>query len=108
MTKTHLYKQVKDEILRQKLESRDVFGCKRPLMLDNYFPIFTKDNVELITDSVTGLTENSIISKNSETGEETERKTDVLIWGTGKFEVDMEIPEGQNLQLLTNHQVTSQ
>lgn len=85
MTKDHLYKQIKDETLRRKLESKDVFGCKRPLMLDNYYPTFTKENVQLVTDSVTGLTENAIVSKNAETGEDTERNADVLIWGTGKL-----------------------
>ena len=85
MTKNHLYNQIKDEALRRKLESKDVFGCKRPMILDNYFPIFTKENVQLVTDPVTGLSEDGIISKNPETGEETERKIDVLIWGTGKW-----------------------
>lgn len=85
MTKKHLYSQIKDQALREKLESKDVFGCKRPMMLDNYFPIFTNDNVELVTDSVTAITEEGIVSKNAETGEETERKTDVLIWGTGRW-----------------------
>ncbi|PQE05678.1 flavin-binding monooxygenase protein [Rutstroemia sp. NJR-2017a BVV2] len=82
MCKDHLYKQVKDETLRKKLESKDVFGCKRPLMLDNYFPIFTNQNVQLVTDSVTRLTQNSVVSQNAATGKEEERHVDVLIWGT--------------------------
>ncbi|KAM3076773.1 FAD-binding monooxygenase boa2 [Clarireedia jacksonii] len=81
--KDHLYKQVKDESLRKKLESKDVFGCKRPMMLDNYFPIFTKENVQLVTDEVARLTRSSVVSRNAETGEEEERQIDVLIWGTG-------------------------
>ncbi|KAI9648084.1 FAD-binding monooxygenase boa2 [Ciborinia camelliae] len=103
MTKDHLHKQIKDETLRRKLESKDVFGCKRPMILDNYFPIFTKDNVELVTDSVTEITENGIISKDAETGLETERKTDVLIWGTGYNPVDFGLPvptRGRTGQLL--------
>lgn len=84
MTRNHLYKQIKDDTLRRKLESKDVFGCKRPLMLSDYYPIFNNDNVELVTDSVTELTENGIKSRNTDTGEEMERETDVLIWGTGK------------------------
>lgn len=84
MCKNHLYNQVKDQSLREKLESKDVFGCKRPLMLDNYFPILTKENVQLVTDSVTRLTQSSVVSKNAKTGEEEERQVDVLIWGTGK------------------------
>lgn len=84
MTKKHLYNQVKDEALREKLESKDVFGCKRPLMLDRYFPVFANENVELVTDLVTSLTAEGVVSKDKETGDETERKVDVLIWGTGR------------------------
>ncbi|EDN96094.1 hypothetical protein SS1G_12300 [Sclerotinia sclerotiorum 1980 UF-70] len=103
MTKKHLYNQVKDETLRQKLESNDVFGCKRPMILDNYFPIFSNDNVELVTDSVTEITEEGIISMDAKTGDETERKTDVLIWGTGYNPVDFGLPvptRGRTGQLL--------
>ncbi|KAF7864004.1 hypothetical protein EAF04_006969 [Stromatinia cepivora] len=103
MTKNHLHNQIKDETLRRKLESKDVFGCKRPMVLDNYFSIFTKDNVELVTDAVIGITEEGIIFKNAETGDEIERKIDVLIWGTGYNPVDFGLPvptRGRTGQLL--------
>ncbi|TGO52316.1 hypothetical protein BOTNAR_0328g00120 [Botryotinia narcissicola] len=103
MTRNHLYKQIKDVTLRRKLESKDVFGCKRPLMLSDYYPIFNNENVELVTDSVTELTENGIKSKNTETSEEVEREADVLIWGTGYNPVDFGLPvptKGRSGQLL--------
>lgn len=79
----HLANQVKDEAVRDKLRSKDAFGCKRPLILDDYYPIFNEPNVELVTDRVTGLTEHGILSKNVKTGQTDEREVDVLIWGTG-------------------------
>lgn len=83
MTKKHLMKQVPDPVLREKLMSKDVFGCKRPMTLDLYFPVFNNENVDLVTDSVVGLTEGGVVSRD-ETGGEEERKVDVLIWGTGE------------------------
>ncbi|KAF2176104.1 monooxygenase [Zopfia rhizophila CBS 207.26] len=79
----HVDNQVRDEKLRGKLKSKDHFGCKRPLVLDDYYPVFNEPNVELVTDSVVGLAEHGIISKNQETRQTDERQVDVLIWGTG-------------------------
>jgi len=77
---------VKDPVVLEKLKSKDNFGCKRPLLLDDYYPVFNESNVELVTDPVTGLAEHGIISKNAKTGVAEERKVDVLIWGTGNSE----------------------
>ncbi|KAK6601840.1 alpha beta hydrolase fold-3 domain protein [Botrytis cinerea] len=87
MAKNHLYNQISDDNLRRKLESKSHFGCKRPLKLDTWYPIFTNNNVDLVTDPVTGLTEDGILSREAEGGREIERKMDVLIWDTGKLSV---------------------
>jgi len=101
----HLHNQVRDPVLRAKLTPNHEFGCKRPLVLDDYYPIFEKDNVELITNKPVRITEDSIISdppsllpkqvlENEPAGayhvqpiaddhKELETKIDVLIWGTG-------------------------
>jgi cation diffusion facilitator CzcD-associated flavoprotein CzcO len=79
----HVDNQVKDPVLREKLKPRDNFGCKRPLVLDDYYPVFNNKNVELITDPVTSLDENAIVSTNTKIGETERREIDVLIWGTG-------------------------
>ncbi|KAG4027414.1 hypothetical protein MFRU_030g00500 [Monilinia fructicola] len=83
MATNHLYNQISDDNLRRKLESKSHFGCKRPLKLDTWYPIFTNNNVDLVTDPVTGLTEDGILSREAEGGREIERKMDVLIWDTG-------------------------
>jgi cation diffusion facilitator CzcD-associated flavoprotein CzcO len=81
---SHLDAQVKDPVVREKLRPHDNFGCKRPLVLDDYYPVFNEPNVELVTDPVVGLSENGVLSANPKAGEE-ERKVDVLIWGTGRL-----------------------
>ncbi|KEF54940.1 uncharacterized protein A1O9_09383 [Exophiala aquamarina CBS 119918] len=74
---SHLHAQVSDPALREKLTPNHEYGCKRPLLLDDYYPTLGKPNVELITDKPVRFTENSIISQPVET------EIDVLIWGTG-------------------------
>jgi cation diffusion facilitator CzcD-associated flavoprotein CzcO len=83
MAHAHLDSQVKDEKVREKLKSHDNFGCKRPLVLDDYYPVFNQGNVELITDPVVGLSEHGIISTSAKGGRQ-ENEVDVLIWGTGE------------------------
>jgi len=101
----HLNRQVKDPVVRAKLTPNHEFGCKRPLVLDNYYPIFNEPNVELITNKPVRITEDSIISdppsllskevldkepdgaydvpEIADDHKEIETKIDVLIWGTG-------------------------
>ncbi|KAF2183904.1 FAD/NAD(P)-binding domain-containing protein [Zopfia rhizophila CBS 207.26] len=105
----HLEDQVADPVLRAKLFPHHEFGCKRPLVLDNYYPVLCQPNVELITDKPVRITEKSIISQpvtsmpKSKMAKELanepagsygienaapqaaplESDIDVLIWGTG-------------------------
>jgi cation diffusion facilitator CzcD-associated flavoprotein CzcO len=60
--------QVKNSVLREKLKPHDNFGCKRPLVLDDYYPVFNNKNVELIADPVTSLDENAIVPTNTKIG----------------------------------------
>ena len=113
----HLHNQVKDPVLRAKLTPNHEFGCKRPLVLDDYYPIFEKPNVELITNKPVRITKDSIISdppsllpkevldkepdgaydvpEIADDHKEVETKIDVLIWGTG-FEMR---DQGGNFQV---------
>ncbi|OCK75222.1 FAD/NAD(P)-binding domain-containing protein [Lepidopterella palustris CBS 459.81] len=101
----NLESQVKDPITREKLRPRNEFGCKRILVLDDWYPIFNRPNVELITDKPIRITEHGIISKPPDqlpgeelagqpvgsydlrnedpNAKEQEREIDVLLWGTG-------------------------
>jgi cation diffusion facilitator CzcD-associated flavoprotein CzcO len=108
----HLETTVKDPITREKLRPTHQFGCKRILVLDDWYPMFNQPNVKLITDKPVRITEDGIVSKPAQltgvesskkdpvdgynpelpvplypaaTGgsNEVEDKIDVLIWGTG-------------------------
>jgi cation diffusion facilitator CzcD-associated flavoprotein CzcO len=100
-----LEKQVEDPDTRKKLTPTTNFGCKRLLVLDDWYPIFNLPNVHLITDKPIRITEDGIISKPptqlpiselkdqptgaystnnvTEDAKELDTKIDVLIWGTG-------------------------
>ena len=100
-----LKSQVNDPVVRNKLTPSVPFACKRLLVLDDYYPIFNRPNVELITDKPVKITEHGIISKpphelpkkeleglpqgsyditkEDPNAHEQEREIDVLIWGTG-------------------------
>ena len=70
--------QVKDKQTAKKLTPDYVMGCKRILISNKYYPTFNRKNVELITDGIQEVTENSIISTDGK-----ERKIDCIIYGTG-------------------------
>ena len=101
----HLHNQVKDPIMREKLTPAHEFGCKRILVLDDWYPIFNQPNVRLITEKPVKITKDGIISKPPDQlpaialkddpvdayppenipppARELDTKFDVLIWGTG-------------------------
>ncbi|MGJ6963387.1 flavin-containing monooxygenase [Streptosporangium sp. G11] len=74
----HLADQVPDPVLRARLTPDYMIGCKRVLISNDYYPALARDNVEVITDGVREIRENSIVDS---TGRETE--VDVLVYGTG-------------------------
>ena len=74
----HLEKQVKDPVLRAKLTPTYGFGCKRPSFHNDYLQTFNRDNVELVTEGIEKVNENSIVTKDGKA-----REIDVLITATG-------------------------
>lgn len=57
--------------------------CKRPLRLDNFYSSLVKSHVTTLRDNLIRYTEEGIVSADRKTGIETERKYDVIIYGTG-------------------------
>jgi cation diffusion facilitator CzcD-associated flavoprotein CzcO len=70
--------QVHDPETRRKLTPHHPFGCKRPLFSDLYYPMFNRDNVELVTDSIERITANAIVTVDGRT-----RELDTIICATG-------------------------
>jgi len=69
--------EVKDPETRDKLVPHHPFGCKRPLFSGVYYPMFNRDNVELVTDKVDQVTAKGVISGG------VEREFDAIVYATG-------------------------
>jgi cation diffusion facilitator CzcD-associated flavoprotein CzcO len=70
--------EVEDPATRRKLTPDHPFGCKRPLFSDRYYPMFNRDNVELVTETIERITADSIITVDGRT-----REVDTIICSTG-------------------------
>jgi cation diffusion facilitator CzcD-associated flavoprotein CzcO len=74
----HMRRKIKDPKLREALTPNYELGCKRVLVSDDFYPTLTRENVELVTESIAEIREQSIV-----TADGAERPVDVLIFGTG-------------------------
>jgi cation diffusion facilitator CzcD-associated flavoprotein CzcO len=75
---SHLRRQVKDPELRAKLTPDYRMGCKRILISDDYYPALARDNVEVVTASITEVRPHGVV-----TDDGVEHPADVLVFGTG-------------------------
>ncbi|KEI43147.1 flavin-containing monooxygenase [Saccharopolyspora rectivirgula] len=78
LSKRYISKVIKDPELRKAVTPDYAIGCKRILLSSDYYPALNRPNVELVTDGIAEITENSIITKDGE-----EREVDAIIFGTG-------------------------
>ncbi|MFI5041946.1 MAG: flavin-containing monooxygenase [Acidimicrobiales bacterium] len=69
---------VDDPELRRRLTPDYPFGCKRPLISNEWFPAFNRANVELVTEPIEKITPDAIV-----TGDGRERTVDTVIAATG-------------------------
>jgi cation diffusion facilitator CzcD-associated flavoprotein CzcO len=69
---------VRDPELRRKLRPQHPFGCKRPLISNDYYPAFNRPNLELVTDAITRVTKDAVITADGRA-----RRVDTLILATG-------------------------
>ena len=74
----HLEDLVADEELRAKLTPDFQIGCKRILMIDGYFEALQRAHAELITDSISEISETGIVTQDG-----TAHAADVIIYATG-------------------------
>ncbi|MCP2234948.1 flavin-containing monooxygenase [Prauserella halophila] len=74
----HINKQVRDPELRAKVTPDYVMGCKRVLISNDYYPALERDNVDVVTDGVSEVTDSSVIDSAG-----VEHEADVIIYGTG-------------------------
>jgi len=69
---------VEDPEVRAQLTPDHPFGAKRPLASNKYLQTFNEDHVELVTDGVSRITPNGVVSPDG-----TEREVDTIIFATG-------------------------
>jgi cation diffusion facilitator CzcD-associated flavoprotein CzcO len=74
----YLAAQVRDPELRAKLTPDYAFGCKRVLISNDYYPALQRDNVEVVTTGIQGLSAHGIVSRDG-----VERAVDAVIYATG-------------------------
>lgn len=74
----HLERQVSDPVLRQKLTPHYGFGCKRPSFSSDFYRAFNRSNVELVTEGIQQVENQSIVTKDGK-----RREIDTLICATG-------------------------
>jgi cation diffusion facilitator CzcD-associated flavoprotein CzcO len=74
----HIRSQISDPELRRKVTPDYMIGCKRILVMNEYYPALTRPNVEVIVDGIREVTANGIVDMNGET-----REVDAIIFGTG-------------------------
>jgi len=70
--------QVKDPEVRAKLRPQHPFGCKRPLLSNDFYPAFNRPNLELVTEPIERITPHGIVTTDGR-----ERTIDTLILATG-------------------------
>lgn len=74
----HIRRSVKDPGLRRKVTPDYRIGCKRMLISNDWYPALQRPNVELVTDGITRITPNGIVSRDGR-----ERELDAIVCATG-------------------------
>jgi len=100
--KWNIRRSIKDRDLRRKLTPDYRAGCKRILNSDTYYRGIANPKTEVITDRITRLTPQGIVTADAG-GRETARDVDVVVFATGfhvtdsyKY-VDIKGPGGEDL-----------
>ncbi|MEZ5167301.1 MAG: NAD(P)/FAD-dependent oxidoreductase [Acidimicrobiales bacterium] len=69
---------VDDDETRRKLTPDHPWGCKRPLLSNDYLPTFNRPDVELVVEPIERITANSIVTTDG-----VEREVDAIVLATG-------------------------
>lgn len=69
---------VNDPTLRRRLTPDWRYGCRRPLLSNRYYPMFNRDNVQLIDEGIARFTADGVVTMSGAL-----RKADTIIFATG-------------------------
>jgi cation diffusion facilitator CzcD-associated flavoprotein CzcO len=84
----NLRKGIKDPELRAKVTPTFRLGCKRVLRSSTYYPALAADNVDVVTEPITRVTDHAVV-----TGDGVEHPVDVIVVATGFHTTDLPITE---------------
>lgn len=76
--RAHLYAQVRDPQLREKLTPHYSFGCKRPTFSNAYYPALASPNTEVVTSSIRDVDERGITTADGH-----HHELDAIVLATG-------------------------
>src|SRR5262249_20651159 len=76
--RAHIASSIRDAELRRKLTPDYPFLCKRPTISNDYYPMFNRPNVELVTDPIDHIEPDGIVTRDG-----TKRSIDTLVLATG-------------------------
>src|SRR5581483_3295659 len=74
----HIRTQVHDPAIREALTPRYSWGCKRPSVSNDFYPIFNRDDVTLVTEPIVRVTSDALV-----TADGTHHHADVIVCATG-------------------------
>ena len=74
----NIAKGISDPALRAKVTPDWQIGCKRILISNSWYPMLAQEHVDLVTDGIAEIRENSIV-----TSDGTEREVDAIVVATG-------------------------
>ena len=83
----NINRAITDPELRRKVTPTDELGCKRVMLTDEWYPALTRENVELVSDRITEITESGVRTEDG-----IERPADVLVLATGFASHDFVAP----------------
>jgi cation diffusion facilitator CzcD-associated flavoprotein CzcO len=84
---TYLARKIADPRLRTALAPSYAMGCKRILLSNDYYDALARENVELVTDGIAEIGDQSIVTQ-----DRIERPFDAIIFGTGFQGTDLLSP----------------
>lgn len=91
--KRNIAKAIEDPILRAKVTPSYRAGCKRILISNKWYPALAAENVDLVTDPIVKMADETITTADPSTGETTTRAIDVLVVATGFHATDPPIAQ---------------
>lgn len=78
VARAFIHLQVKDRETARRLTPDYTIGCKRVLISNAWYPMFNRDNVELVTEGIREIRAHSVVTTDG-----VERPCDCIILGTG-------------------------